>query len=75
MFNSLAEVRCLSEQWRIDYNQDRPHKSLGYHSPWSYADQWLKKKDSEPEFYPQTATENHPQIEGRRLVDKAAKNE
>jgi putative transposase len=75
MFNSLAEVRCLSEQWRIDYNQDRPHKSLGYHSPWSYADQWLKKKDSEPEFYPQTATENHPKIEGRRLVDKAAKNE
>ena len=75
MFNSLAEVRCLSEQWRIDYNQDRPHKSLGYHSPWSYADQWLKKKDSGPEFYPQTATENHPKIEGRRLVDKAAKNE
>lgn len=75
IFNSLAEVRCLSEQWRIDYNQDRPHKSLGYHSPWSYADQWLKKKDSEPEFYPQTATENHPKIEGRRLVDKAAKNE
>lgn len=46
VFNSLAEVRCLSEQWGIDYSKHRPPKSLGYHSLWSYADQWLKKNDS-----------------------------
>lgn len=24
LFNSLAEVRCLSEEWRLDYNEERP---------------------------------------------------
>jgi len=37
LFNSLAEVRALSEEWRIDYNAERPHKSLGYLSPFNYA--------------------------------------
>ena len=30
LFNSLAEVRVMSEEWRVDYNTERPHKSLGY---------------------------------------------
>jgi putative transposase len=38
LFNSLVEVRCLSEDWRLDYNEERPHKSLGYQSPLKYAD-------------------------------------
>ena len=29
LFYSLAEVRAMSEAWRIDYNTERPHKSLG----------------------------------------------
>jgi len=37
LFNSLAEVRALSEEWRVDYNTERPHKSLGYLSPLNYA--------------------------------------
>jgi putative transposase len=74
LFNSLAEVRLLSEEWRIDYNEERPHKSLGYKSPLVYTDQWYKTKQSEPELYPQTAIENHSQIEERRLVDKAVEN-
>lgn len=40
MFNSLAEVKALSKAWRIDYNQERPHKSLGYMPPMKYADQY-----------------------------------
>ncbi len=38
LFNNLSEVRELSEEWRIDYNQERPHKSLGYLSPIKYAE-------------------------------------
>lgn len=38
LFNSLAEVRVLSEEWRVDYNMERPHKSLGYLSPFKYAE-------------------------------------
>jgi len=43
LFNSLAEVRCLSEEWRIDYNTERPHKSLGYLSPLTFAEQYYRK--------------------------------
>lgn len=74
LFNSLAEVRLLSEEWRIDYNEERPHKSLGYKSPLVYADHWHKHKQSEPQLYPQTVIENHSKIEERRLVDKAVEN-
>ena len=37
LFNSLAEVRIIAEEWRLDYNTERPHKSLGYLSPLQYA--------------------------------------
>jgi putative transposase len=37
MFYSLAEVRAMSEEWRIDFNTDRLHKSFGYMSPLKYA--------------------------------------
>ncbi|NLU93147.1 integrase core domain-containing protein [Chitinophaga sp. Ak27] len=30
LFYSLAEVRLMAEEWRIDYNTERPHKALGY---------------------------------------------
>jgi putative transposase len=33
VFRSLDEVRFMAEQWRVDYNTLRPHKSLGYGSP------------------------------------------
>lgn len=74
LFYSLGEVRVLKEEWRLDYNQDRPHKSLGYRSPLNYTEQWRKNKVNETELYPQTANENHLKIEESRLVDKAAEN-
>ena len=70
LFNSLSEVRWLSEEWRIDYNTERPHKSLGYLSPIRYADQCEKSSGHAVQLYPQTANENHSQIEESRLVDK-----
>lgn len=75
LFNSLAEVRVMVEEWRVDYNTERPHKSLGYRSPLVYLDQWHKNKQRrEPALYPQTAIGNHSQIAERRLVDKADEN-
>ena len=32
-FTTLKEARVLIEQWRQEYNQVRPHSSLGYRPP------------------------------------------
>ena len=69
LFSNLAEVRALSHEWRIDYNTERPHKSLGYLSPLRYAE--LKKSNpalSTP------ASGNHSKIEAQPVVDKAVKS-
>ena len=36
-FTSLAEAREIIEAWRTDYNQVRPHKSLGKKTPEEFA--------------------------------------
>jgi putative transposase len=36
-FESLAEAREVIEEWRLDYNQVRPHSSLGDLTPEEYA--------------------------------------
>ena len=33
IFTTLAEAKVLIEQWRREYNQVRPHSSLGYRPP------------------------------------------
>ena len=33
IFFTLAEARIVIEQWRRDYNTERPHSSLGYKPP------------------------------------------
>ena len=69
LFNSLAEVRELSEEWRIDYNTERPHKSLGYLPPLIYAQRHRTKAAlSTP------ASETLKQIEAQPVVDKAVKH-
>jgi transposase InsO family protein len=37
IFNSLLEARVILEQWRREYNQARPHSSLGYQTPEEFA--------------------------------------
>jgi putative transposase len=43
-FTSIEDARTKIEAWRIDYNQRRPHSSLGHLTPNEYAQQrqnWL----------------------------------
>ncbi|MGE9269365.1 MAG: integrase core domain-containing protein, partial [Verrucomicrobiales bacterium] len=42
-FVSLAEARRLIEDWRIDYNLNRPHSSLGGKTPSEFANQPREK--------------------------------
>ena len=36
-FVSLGDARQKIEQWRRDYNQERPHSALGYRTPEEFA--------------------------------------
>ena len=37
LFLSVIEARVLLDQWRIEYNQKRPHGSLAWQTPAAYA--------------------------------------
>jgi putative transposase len=43
LFDSVLEARVLLERWRLDYNANRPHSSLGWKTPAEYHRQWLKQ--------------------------------
>lgn len=49
-FESLSAARSLTCRWREDYNQVRPHSSLGYVAPAMFAARWicqrLQKRES-----------------------------
>jgi len=60
----------MTEQWRVDYNTERPHKALGYRSPVNYAEQRTTDESNNLKLYPQTANGNPSFIEESRLVDK-----
>ncbi len=60
----------MAEEWQLDYNTERPHKSLGYLSPVKYAEQYYQSRAEAQKLYPQTANGNPFKIEESRLVDK-----
>jgi len=37
IFGSILEAKVVVESWRIEYNQQRPHSSLGYQTPEEFA--------------------------------------
>lgn len=39
-FGSLLEAQVVIEDWRVEYNTQRPHSSLGWLSPAAYAERW-----------------------------------
>ncbi len=44
-FASLDDARRIIEQWRLDYNRDRPHSSLGHLTPNEFVTQ---RQDTRP---------------------------
>jgi putative transposase len=44
-FTSLEDARRTIEAWRLDYNQQRPHSSLGYRTPEEVHDQLIRPFD------------------------------
>lgn len=46
LFFSLDEVRQVTNDWIEDYNQHRPHESLGNHPPIEFAKQWALTVDN-----------------------------
>ena len=48
LFETLAEAKVVLESWRRQYNQARPHSSLGYLTPAEYRARWAKELSLSP---------------------------
>ncbi len=44
-FLSLGDARRIIEDWRIDYNENRPHSSLGNLTPREYLTDYIKRTE------------------------------
>uniref|UniRef100_UPI00048D4762 integrase core domain-containing protein n=4 Tax=Thalassobaculum salexigens TaxID=455360 RepID=UPI00048D4762 len=45
LFSSLRHARQLIGAWRDDYNQHRPHTSLGGLTPWEYRNRSIEDQN------------------------------
>ena len=43
-FDSLFEARVLTEAWRIDYNNHRPHSAHGWLTPVEFVERWVRRQ-------------------------------
>ena len=50
-FVSLADARAKIEAWRVDYNQHRPHSSLGHLTPSEFIRSRQATRTSEPAVF------------------------
>lgn len=44
-FDSLLEAKVLIEDWRIDYNINRPHSAHNWRSPAEFVEAWLHQQE------------------------------
>ena len=44
LFDSLLEAQVLTEDWRIDYNMNRPHSAHGWLTPVEFVEAWLHRQ-------------------------------
>ena len=47
-FESLLEARVIIEDWRIDYNMNRPHTAHGDLTPTEFAQEWITRNQPVP---------------------------
>ena len=47
-FCDLTEAAVLIDDWRVTYNTERPHSSLGYLSPVEFHRAWIEQHQPEP---------------------------
>ncbi len=50
-FLSLEDARDKTQQWKLDYNQVRPHGSLGNQTPEEIAQQWAKPTGPKKSYF------------------------
>jgi transposase InsO family protein len=43
-FETLVEAQVLLEDWRIDYNMNRPHSAHGWLTPVEFVETWLNQQ-------------------------------
>ncbi len=43
-FDILLEAQVLTEDWRIDYNMNRPHSAHGWLTPVEFVEDWLNRQ-------------------------------
>ncbi len=43
LFDNLFEAQVLTEDWRIDYNINRPHSAHGWKTPAAFAAEWTTR--------------------------------
>jgi len=43
-FDSLLEAKVFTEDWRIDYNINRPHSAHGWLTPVEFVEAWLTQQ-------------------------------
>lgn len=48
LFENLAEAQQIVEEFRQEYNEFRPHSSLGYETPGAYARNWVRGQKASP---------------------------
>ena len=50
LFHSLDEVREITNEWLMVYNEQRPHQSLGGLPPYKFAEMRIKKAKRQEEI-------------------------
>lgn len=74
MFENLNDARTKTEAWRVDYNNERPHKALRYLSPVVYAQKQQMKDDIEAEGCSEALSTNPRRSDSPKAVRPYSKD-
>ena len=74
-FRSVFEARVVLEQFRLSYNTERPHSSLGYATPSEFAESWARDNDEGPPSTSDSGLAPHPQHQSKPMGATDAEGE